>query len=124
MVLDTLVSNLGLVNLIALLAIVVIGLPHGAADGAIAGHLGYTHRFEHVQIFQRIVPSGPSRPILLAFPTVALIGFLVISIVHFGLDAAHIKHGEMRGFKFAHGCAIIVGISQSHKHRFIPFIAH
>ena len=40
MVLDTLVSNLGLVNLIALLAIVVIGLPHGAADGAIAGHLG------------------------------------------------------------------------------------
>ena len=40
--LDTLVSNLGLVNLIALLAIVVIGLPHGAADGAIAGHLGYT----------------------------------------------------------------------------------
>ena len=31
MVLDTLVSNLGLVNLTALLAIVVIGLPHGAA---------------------------------------------------------------------------------------------
>ena len=44
MVLDTLVSNLGLVNLTALLAIVVIGLPHGAADGAIAGHLGYTNR--------------------------------------------------------------------------------
>ena len=52
----------------------------------------------------------------LAFPTMALIGFLVISIVHFGLDAAHTKHREMRWLQvYAHGCAIIVGISQSHK---------
>ncbi|MBN08020.1 MAG: hypothetical protein CMM45_09330 [Rhodospirillaceae bacterium] len=118
MVLDTLVTNLGLVNLIALLAIVVIGLPHGAADGAIAGHLGYTNRFSSAFKFFSAYSILAALVVLfwLAFPTITLIGFLVISIIHFGLDAAHTKHREMRWLQvYAHGCAIIVGISQSHK---------
>ena len=115
---DALVSNLGLVNLIALLAIALIGLPHGAADGAIAGHLGYTSRPSSALKFFSSYSALATLVVLfwLAFPTIALIGFLAISIVHFGLDAARIKRGWMRWLQvFAHGGAIIIGISQSHK---------
>ena len=115
---DALVSNLGLVNLIALLAIVVIGLPHGAADGAIAGYLGYTCRLSSALTFFSVYSALAALVVLFWFllPTTALIGFLVISIIHFGLDAARIKQGGMRWLQvFAHGCAIIIGISQSHK---------
>ena len=41
MAVDNLMAILGLGNLLALLAVVMIGLPHGAFDGAIAAHLGY-----------------------------------------------------------------------------------
>ena len=116
--LDALVSNLGLVNLIALLAIVLIGLPHGAADGAIAGHLGYTNQLSSALKFFSAYSAVAVLVVLfwLVFPTIALIGFLAISIIHFGLDAARIKKGGMLWLQvFAHGCVIIVGISQSHK---------
>ena len=118
MVLDALVSNLGLMNLAALLAIALIGLPHGAADSAIAGHLGYTIGLSSAIKFFSAYTALAALVVLfwLVFPTVTLIGFLTISIVHFGLDAARIEKGMMRWLQvFAHGCAIIVGISQSHK---------
>ena len=64
MVLDTLVSNLGIVNLTALLAIVVIGLPHGAADPVRPPWL-YQPILERVQFFSAYsIPSRPGRPIL------------------------------------------------------------
>ena len=44
MVFENLTSNLGLVNLMALMAVVVIGLPHGAFDGSIAVQLGFMKR--------------------------------------------------------------------------------
>ncbi|MAI12054.1 MAG: hypothetical protein CBD27_10010 [Rhodospirillaceae bacterium TMED167] len=118
MVLDVLVSNLGPVNLAALLAIAFIGLPHGAADGAIAGHLGYTSRLSSTLKFFSAYSALAALVVLfwLVFPTIALMGFLAISIIHFGLDAARIEKGVLRWLQvFAHGCAIIVGISQSHK---------
>ena len=44
MAIDALISDLGLVNLIALMAVVIIGLPHGAFDGVVSIYLGYSSR--------------------------------------------------------------------------------
>ena len=50
------------------------------------------------------------------FPTISLMVFLTISIIHFGLDVARTKQGWMSLVQgYAHGCVVIVGISQSHK---------
>ena len=45
--------NLDAINTVALLAVVFIGLPHGAMDGALAVHFGWMKRPSSALAFQR-----------------------------------------------------------------------
>ena len=110
--------ELGILNLIGLAGIVMIGLPHGAYDGAVAIHLGIIKRFSSFVKFMIIYValSALVVAIWMIAPIISLIIFLTISMLHFG--AGDIKNGQgVLGFSeaLAHGGLAIVGISQFHR---------
>jgi Brp/Blh family beta-carotene 15,15'-monooxygenase len=118
MAVDTLITGLGLANLIAVMAVVVIGLPHGAFDGAIATYLGYSGRLSLLLRFGALYIGLAALVVYLwlLFPAVSLILFLVISIIHFGFGDARVSGGWFRWVQaFAHGGVVVAGISQSHR---------
>jgi Brp/Blh family beta-carotene 15,15'-monooxygenase len=105
-------------ELVALGAVVLIGLPHGALDGAIAVHLGFSRR---AMLFVRflvlyIAMAGLVIAAWLFAPTVSLLGFLIISMLHFGAGDARQGAGWVRGAEVvAHGGLVVTGISQMHR---------
>ena len=110
--------ELGILNLIGLAGIVMIGLPHGAYDGAVAIHLGIIKRFSSFVKFMIIYVALAALvvTIWMIAPIISLIIFLTISMLHFG--AGDIKNGKgVLGFSeaLAHGGLAIVGISQFHR---------
>jgi len=116
------VENLGVGlspdNLLALLAVLVIGLPHGAFDGAIAAHLGFMKRPYFLTRFLLLYILMVLSVIFLwlAFPAGSLILFILISTLHFGFGDARAKSGWFRWVQvLAHGAVVVVGISQFHK---------
>ena len=118
MSLDAVLASVGLLNFLALGGVVLIGLPHGAFDGAIAAYLGYAGkpllllRF----LFLYVLIAGLVVAIWMVQPSLSLIVFLAISIVHFGLGDARATHGWFRLVQaVAHGGIIVAGISQSHR---------
>ena len=118
MAVDNLIAILGLQNLMALSAVVIIGLPHGAFDGAIASHLGFMKRpyFLTRFLFLYVLIAVSVVVLWLAFPVESLILFLLISVLHFGFGDARAKSGWFRWVQvLAHGAVVVVGISQFHK---------
>ena len=118
MIFDALIATLGLINLLALAAVVIIGLPHGAFDGAIAADLGYTGRplflMRFILLYVLITLSVVI--LWLVFPIISLILFLLISAIHFGLGDSHAERGWFRWVQIAaHGGIVVFGISQFHK---------
>ena len=112
------IVELGILNLIGLAGIVMIGLPHGAYDGAVAIHLGIIKRFSSFVKFMIIYVALAALvvTIWMIAPIISLIIFLTISMLHFG--AGDIKNGQgVLGFSeaLAHGGLAIVGISQFHR---------
>ena len=110
--------ELGIWNLIGLAGIVLIGLPHGAYDGAVAIHLGIVNRFSSLVRFMVIYVTLAALVVVLwmVAPIISLIVFLTISMLHFG--AGDVKNGQgALGFTeaLAHGGLAIVGISQFHR---------
>ncbi len=110
--------DLGVWNLIGLAGIVLIGLPHGALDGVVAMHLGLVKKFSSMARFVIIYVglAGLVVGLWIIAPSLSLIVFLTISMMHFGAGDA--KHGEgMMRFAeaLAHGGLAIVGISQFHR---------
>lgn len=106
------------VDLIALAAIVVIGLPHGALDGAIAIHLGFAKRLVSFLsfLFFYIAISALVVGAWLLVPTFCLFVFLIISMLHFGTGDARHGTGWLRSAEIvAHGGLVIAGISQMHQ---------
>lgn len=103
------------IDLVALAAVVVIGLPHGALDGAIAIHLGFAKRLVPFLSFLVLYTAMSALVVgawLLA-PTVCLFGFLIISMLHFGTGDARQGTGWLRSAEIiAHGGLVIAGISQ------------
>jgi len=105
------------VDLLALAAVVVIGLPHGALDGAIAMHLGFSRK---PMIFMRflllyVAMAGLVVGVWMLAPTISLMLFLLISMLHFGAGDARHGTGWLRTVEIiAHGGLVIVGISQLH----------
>ena len=96
MVVPNMLTLLTPVDLMALLAVVVIGLPHGALDGAVAMHLGFTHKLLHFLRFLGlyVIVAATVVGAWLVAPVLTLIGFLVISIFHFGSGDARTERVE------------------------------
>lgn len=118
MVFENLTSNLGLVNLMALMAVIVIGLPHGAFDGSIAVQLGFMKRpYSLIRfLFLYLLIAAFVIFLWLIFPAASLIFFLLISVLHFGFSDAKAESGWFRWVQvFAHGGVVVIGISQFHK---------
>ena len=110
--------ELGVLNIVGIFGIVMIGLPHGALDGAVAMHIGLVKKLSNLIKFMLAYISLAVFVVIvwMFFPTFSLIAFLGISLLHFGYGDA--KNGE--GItKFAeavaHGGLVIVGISQFHR---------
>lgn len=110
--------ELGVLNIVGIFGIVMIGLPHGALDGAVAMHIGLVKKISNLIKFMLAYISLAVFVVIvwMFFPTFSLIAFLGISLLHFGYGDA--KNGE--GItKFAeavaHGGLVIVGISQFHR---------
>ena len=112
----TLLTMLTPSDLLALLAVVIIGLPHGALDGAVAMPW-VTHKILHFIRFLVLyvfVAAAVGAAWLVA-PAPTLIMFLLISIFHFGSGDARSEQGWHRRFEIvAHGGLVVVGISQMH----------
>jgi Brp/Blh family beta-carotene 15,15'-monooxygenase len=96
----------------------LIGLPHGALDGAVAMHLGLVDKFSTMARFV-IIYVGLAGLVVGAWiiaPTLCLIVFLTISMLHFGAGDARHGEGALRFAEtLAHGGLAIVGISQFHR---------
>ena len=114
----SIVIGLDPLSLTALVAVVVIGLPHGAFDGAVALALGYgktlksmlTFAFGYIAIAALVVAFW------MIFPGIALTLFLIISIFHFGIgDSQSGKWLTRTTQTIAHGGLVVVGISTLHQ---------
>ena len=110
-------------SLYALMFVVLIGLPHGAFDGAIATHLaakrsGFTPiKFSIYYCLTTFVVIA----LWLAFPGVMLAIFLVISMIHFGWGDAVNKSGITFIVQLVvHGGIPIFGIVYFHDTEVVP----
>ena len=86
-------------DLVALAAVVLIGLPHGALDGAIAMHLGYANKILNFISFivLYVLMAGLVVALWIVMPAPCLLAFLMISMIHFGSGDARHGTGWMRG---------------------------
>ena len=113
-------------SLVALVFVVVIGLPHGAFDGAIARHLGYVRTLGGLIKFITVYLGLAAA--VVAFwvwqPGVALALFLLISALHFGSGDATAAGGIARAVQIAaHGGVAVFGISLFHFQQVTPLYA-
>lgn len=111
------VDDLGFLNVIAISAIVFIGLPHGAMDGAVAYRLGWMKNLKKSSLFLLAYVLISLLVVLfwITFPVIALIGFLGISMIHFGIGDVGVNVDSRAWIEvIAHGGVVICGISMSH----------
>ena len=113
-------------SLIALAFVALIGLPHGAFDGAIARHLGYSRTLGGLIKF--IAAYLGLAAAVVAFwvwqPGLALALFLLISAVHFGYGDATAASGIVQAVQIAaHGGVAVFGISLFHLQQVTPLYA-
>ena len=78
--------SVDLLNLIALLAVVFIGLPHGAMDGALAIHLGWMNKPLKAAMFLLgyVGLAAVVVGLWVFAPAIGFLTFLAISLFHFG----------------------------------------
>ena len=109
--------ELSLVSLIALCLVSFIGVPHGSFDGAVAALLGYKSKKQFLLfIFLYTIISIAVVIFWIYFPIIALLIFIFMSIIHFGLcDWSYLN---IRNYKWlitlTHGMNIIFGIIYFH----------
>ena len=112
------VIALDTLNLLALLGVVFIGLPHGAMDGALAVHFGWMGRPTRAAAFL-LGYVGLAGLVVLSWaivPVLSFIVFLAISTFHFGRgDATSSIVGQGAVESIARGGVVIGGISQFHR---------
>ena len=116
-----------LLSLVALAAIVIIGLPHGAFDGAVALALGYGKTLKSMVGFVVTYVAISLLVVLfwLTFPVIALLLFLAISAVHFGIGDSQSGAFLQRGIQsLAHGGLVVVGVSLMHRPEVDLIFAH
>ena len=121
------VIELDLWSLIALAAVVMIGFPHGAFDGAVALALGYGKSLKSTLgfVLGYVAIAASVVAFWMIFPDVALILFLTISILHFGIGDAQSGDWLTRTTQIlAHGGLVVVGISIMHRTAVEPMFVH
>ena len=110
-------SDLDMLNTLALLAVVFIGLPHGAMDGALAVHFGWMKRPLLASTFL-IAYVGLAAVVVLLWsinPVMSFVAFLAISVYHFGRgDSTSTQTGREVVESLARGGLVIGGISHFH----------
>jgi len=103
---------LSAIDVIALVAVMVIGLPHGAFDGAIAFCLGFGRSRGKMTGFlvMYLLLAGLAGLIWSVSPVFALAAFLVMTVVHFGSgDIQHLpKAWDRRAGRALSACQILV----------------
>jgi Brp/Blh family beta-carotene 15,15'-monooxygenase len=88
---------LGLQLTVLALAVVVFGLPHGALDLALvrgAAQGSWLALAGAIGVY--LVVSAAVLAVWIAFPVAALLGFLAIAVIHFGLGDTEDRHGPQR----------------------------
>ena len=110
--------SVDLLNLIGLLAVVFIGLPHGAMDGALAIHLGWMNRPTKAATFL-LAYVGLAALVVgmwMVVPTVGFLMFLTISMFHFGRGdiVPRTKEHELAEV-LMRGGLVLAGISLFHR---------
>ena len=104
-------------SIIALFFVVLIGLPHGAFDGAVAVYLGVGRTIRSLLFFCAGYCLLAAVVILLwmQFPAAMLITFLLISAVHFGWGDATSNNSFGFAIQVAiHGAVPVFGIAVFH----------
>ena len=114
---------LDIASVVALLFVVLIGLPHGAFDGAIANHLGAGRSFAAAVKFiaSYCAVTGLVIAIWIMLPAITLALFLIISMIHFGRGDASAKSGPVFMTQvLLHGGLPIFGIIYFQQSSVIP----
>ena len=111
-------SGIDTLNLIALGAVVFIGLPHGAMDGALAAHFGWMESKKKAVSF--LLGYVAMAALVVGFwfvaPAISFIIFLAISMFHFGKGDVNTQAKQFSTVEsLARGGVVIAGISQFHK---------
>ena len=118
---------LGPQSLIALTAVVLIGLPHGAFDGAVALALGYGKSVKSMLgfILGYIAIAASVVLFWMMFAELALILFLTISVLHFGIGDRQSGGWLTRTTQtISHGGLVVIGISILHRTEVEPIFVY
>ena len=116
-------ATLDYLSIFALLMVVVIGLPHGALDGAVAMHLGVGRSINAILKFLASYLLCAIFVIIIwyNFPDLSLVVFLIISMIHFGWGDAN---SNLRPQFFlqivSHGGIVTFGIVYFHVDEVLP----
>ena len=105
--------ELSLISSIALCLVSFIGVPHGSFDGAVAALLGYQSKKRFLTFtFWYIIISIAVIFFWIEFSLIALLLFIIMSVIHFGLcDWSFLKVNKfMWIISLTHGVNIIFGI--------------
>jgi len=111
------IADLSNLALISLLAVVLIGMPHGALDGAVAMVSGYAKTpgqiikftFGYLAIAVAVVM------VWIYLPMVSLTLFMLYSLIHFGLGDSTEPQGVTRWLQvICHGGLVVVIIPIAH----------
>ena len=118
MSLTSALSSMDTLNLIALICVVFIGLPHGAMDGALAAHFGWMESKKKAATF--LIGYVAMAALVVGFwfvaPAISFIIFLGISMYHFGKGDVNTDGEEPSVTEsLARGGVVIGGISQFHR---------
>jgi len=110
--------SVDVLNLMGLLAVVFIGLPHGAMDGALAIHLGWMNRPLKAATFL-LAYVGLAALVVgmwLIVPTAGFLMFLAISLFHFGRgDIVPRAKEHQLAEVLMRGGIVLAGISLFHR---------
>ena len=118
--------ELGMVDMIALAAVVLIGLPHGAFDGAVYTQMPYpkTGRYFIGFLILYIVIALAVIGIWLWLPLISLLLFLAISAFHFGKgDTADITGKVRIAGIISHGGLVAIFLPFMHQEEAFAFFA-
>ena len=111
-------AGIPVLSLIALAAVVIIGLPHGALDGAIAIQLGMSQNLLSLIRFLVLYIAAAALVVgaWMVAPVICLLAFLVISMLHFGMGDVRAGNGWQGMLEaLAHGGLVVAGISHMHR---------